>query len=425
MAPADPCSHPLFRSPRARLPTCILIALAQSACVSSPPTSDSPDLRGKLAQRDAQIDNLQKRVQQLERLSASAAPAPAPTNAAPPPQPTIAPVATAPHPTTPPPATPPVPPPMAQASPPRPTPGTPQKPAGKPAPGAFDVDEEAAERALDRTLVISGALLLPYGQFEVQPGFSYQRYSKQQTLLLNTPQGVTGGSLNANTDIIGGNVFARLGLPYDAQIEANIPYQSSDTEYTSSTSAGVVTSQSTKGTGFGDFRLGLAKTLLTEKNMWPDVIARFTWDSETGQIPNRNPIGSGFDELQGAVTLTKRQDPLVFIGTVSYQSAFEKNGQRPGDTLGFQLGSILGASPETSLRIILAQSFVNDFELNGKGLRGTDRTISVMNFGASTILGKGMFLDFTAGVGLTQDAPDYTVGTSLATRFDLPFLPRL
>ncbi len=423
MAPADPCSHPLFRSPHRQLTTCVLIALAQSACVNSPPATDTPDLRGKLEQRDAQIDNLQKRVQQLERLSAAPAPAPANT-VTPTPQPATTPVATATRP-TPPTATPPVPPQLAQSSPPRTTAVTPQKPAGKTAPGVFDVDEEAAERALDRTLVISGALLLPYGQFEAQPGFTYQRYSRQQTLLLNTPQGVTGGSLNANTDIIGGNVFARLGLPYDAQLEANIPYQSSDTEYTSSTAAGVVTSQSTKGTGFGDFRLGLAKTLLTEKNWWPDVIARFTWDSETGQIPNRNPIGSGFDELQGAVTLTKRQDPLVFIGTVSYQSAFEKNSQRPGDTLGFQLGTILGASPETSLRIILAQSFVNDFELNGKGLRGTYHNISVMNFGASTILGKGMFLDFTAGVGLTRDAPDYTVGTSLATRFDLPFLPRL
>jgi hypothetical protein len=47
--------------------------------------------------------------------------------------------------------------------------------AAQAAPGQFEVDEEAAERALERTLVVTGALLLPFGKAEIQPRFAYIR----------------------------------------------------------------------------------------------------------------------------------------------------------------------------------------------------------------------------------------------------------
>lgn len=46
--------------------------------------------------------------------------------------------------------------------------------------------------------------------------------------------------------------------------------------------------------------------------------------------------------------------------------------------------------------------------------------IGTLNFGASSIIGRGKFLDLTAGMGLTDEAPDYLVGISVALRFDIP-----
>jgi len=43
------------------------------------------------------------------------------------------------------------------------------------APGQIEVEEEDVERALERTLVQAGALLLPFGSVEVEPSFSYTR----------------------------------------------------------------------------------------------------------------------------------------------------------------------------------------------------------------------------------------------------------
>lgn len=385
--------HPV---PPAALIAALFAAPLPSAAAEAPTTRQLLD---KIEQRDALIDDLQRRVRELENRAARPAPAPTPPSAA------------APGPSS---------------SPPPPGPAPAARPkAAAAAPGQFEVDEEAAQRALERTLVITGALLLPYGQFEVQPGFLYTRSQNDFPALVRAGNGTVAAAVDSRADAIGGNVFMRLGLPLDSQLEFYVPYQSIDREVVVRQGGTVLSDDDNRGTGFGDIRLGLAKTLLREKHWWPDVIARFTWDSDTGQTPSRVALGSGFDELQGSVTLTKRQDPLVFIGSVAYQSAFEKRDIRPGDVLSFSLGAVLAASPETSLRVVLSQNFIDRVEVNGNALKGTDRVSSTLNFGASSILGRGLFLDFTAGIGLTKDSPDYTVGVSLAKRFDLPFLPAL
>ena len=43
-----------------------------------------------------------------------------------------------------------------------------------------------------------------------------------------------------------------------------------------------------------------------------------------------------------------------------------------------------------------------------------------MIIGASSILGRGILLDVSGGIGLTSDAPDYFVQVALPIRFDLP-----
>jgi hypothetical protein len=419
MAPVTPSSRPVYKGiAAAAMITAPLVGFPQPGNTAAENAPTIRELLLKIEQRDALIDDLQRRVQNLERQvhapgaprppapppSAAAPPGPAPAGSPPPP------TAAAPE-TTPPP--------------PRQPATAPQTKTAKTAPGQFEVDEEAAQRALERTLVITGALLLPYGQMEVQPGFTYVHAENDFPSLLSTSRGLIVASSSTRADIIGGNIFMRLGLPLDSQLEFNVPYQSRDQDINLDEGGRVLSHRDATGTGFGDVRVGLAKTVLREKRWWPDVIARLTWDSDTGQTDDGIRLGSGFDELQGSLTVTKRQDPLVFIGSVSYQSAFEKNNIRPGDDLGFTLGVVLAASPETSLRVVLNQVFVDNVEVGGSAIRGTDQVIGTLNFGASSIIGRGILLDFTTGIGLTRNAPDYSVGASFAMRYDLPFLPRL
>lgn len=286
-------------------------------------------------------------------------------------------------------------------------------------------DGEDAERALERTLVISGASLVPYGQGEVQPGFNYLRYSSEGSALFQQGSAVSLATTRAHSDMYVGSAYVRLGLPWESQLETYVPYESINRTDTSISNASILTSANRSANSFGDIRLGLAKTLLTEKSWWPDVIARITWSADTGATPYLIPLGSGFNELNGSVTLSKRQDPLVFYGTVSYQTAFSKDNRSPGNTLGFVIGTVMAASPETSLRFFINQNFISDAEFYGKSIQGTATNSSMLNIGAASVLGKGLFLDFTSGIGLTRASPDYSVGVSFAYRFDLPFLPAL
>ena len=65
--------------------------------------------------------------------------------------------------------------------------------------------------------------------------------------------------------------------------------------------------------------------MLHEHNWWPDLIGRVTWDTDSGETSDDGFFGRGFNELQGSLTMTKRQDPLVFIGSASYGTTFEKD----------------------------------------------------------------------------------------------------
>ncbi|WP_156776884.1 transporter [Nitrococcus mobilis] len=290
------------------------------------------------------------------------------------------------------------------------------------APGQFEVDEEAAERALERTLVVQGALLLPFGLAEIQPSFSYTRseLDDQNLALQQGTPFLVEQDIRRNTFI--GDLFFRFGLPFDSQLEFGIPYQYFDSKVVTDFSGGGVgrNEVSDSSSGFGDFRVGLAKGLLREGLWWPNLIGRVTWNTDTGKTNAANPLGNGFNELSGSLTATKRQDPLVFIGSFTYTTSFEKNGIDPGDAFNFSVGALLAASPETSLRLTINQSFVDKIKVDGRAFDGSDRVIASLAFGASSIVGHGKFLDLAATAGLTDQAPDYSVTLTLVVRFGLP-----
>ena len=159
-------------------------SMAARAQTSEPTTEQ---LQKEIRQRDAIIRSLVRRVEKLERqvgtgASASASPAAAATRpaassrpAARPPAPTVTALETeAPAPA---PATPSTPPASSAGA-------TPQAAdTNPPAPGQFEVSPEAAERALERTLVATGNLLVPKGFAEVEPLLSYTRRENPSQIL--------------------------------------------------------------------------------------------------------------------------------------------------------------------------------------------------------------------------------------------------
>jgi hypothetical protein len=303
--------------------------------------------------------------------------------------------------------------------------------------GSFVVDEEAAERALERTLVQTGALLLPFGLAEIQPYVNYGRFDNDQPVLLRDAAGNIDAVANIQTrrnDIETG-VFSRLGLPFGAQLELGIPARITN----ASNVVGII-NRETENTTYmlGDIRVGLAKTLLRESTWLPDIVGRITWDTDTGKRQTLSTASLGglagaaggvgtltsFNELNFSATALKRQDPLAFTSTVGYRKTFAKDGIEPGDVYSFALGATLAASPQTSLSLGIQQSFIGNTRIFNNSIPGTDTINSVFTFGASSIIGSRLFFSTVAGIGLTKHAPDYFISVAIPLRFDVPFKKR-
>jgi hypothetical protein len=284
------------------------------------------------------------------------------------------------------------------------------------APGQVTATEEEAERALERTLTAVGALLLPYGQIEVEPSFTYTRADQKQPVFIGAGFADLRQRRNEFVEALG----VRAGLPLNAQAELNLPYNIVQQE----SSLGGLTGPSRTGSGIGNLTVGLAKVVLSEKDWQPDVTTRMTWSPPTGEFEDDNVRlvrGSGFNQLRSELVALKRQDPFAFVASAAYQKTFNRiRGVEPGDQLGFSLGAFLAASPETSLSLSLNQAFTNDARFHGTVVTSSDQVQSVLNIGIASILARQVLLDLTVGVGLTDDAPDYSVMLSLPIRFPIP-----
>ena len=58
------------------------------------------------------------------------------------------------------------------------------------------------------------------------------------------------------------------------------------------------------------------------------------------------------------------------------------------------------------MRAVLQENFVQSIRFHDVTLRGSDTVQSILTFGASSILGRGVLVDLQVGIGLTTFAPN-------------------
>jgi hypothetical protein len=308
------------------------------------------------------------------------------------------------------------------AAPAQPAKGQPAVPA-RPATGdrpASPAEEEAEPgddpRALERTLVQRGGLLLPAGRFEIEPEFTYTYRGSAGLGVFEQAGQQVAGDRDLRIDTLEPALGIRVGLPWDLQADLRVPYRF-DREKT--TLAGTANRQSTNE--LGDIEIGLTKQILREGIRTPSLLASVTGILSAGDRGDDARLGSGSDAIQAAVTAVKSQDPLVFVGSLSYSANLEDKGAGrsvdPGDQIGVNVSSILAVSPETSLSFGIELSFFGETEADGQEIAGSDGLSGVLELGLGTVLTPSTLLSITAGMGITEDAPDFRFGVSLPIRF--------
>lgn len=271
--------------------------------------------------------------------------------------------------------------------------------------GALDVDVDAAERALERTLALDGTVLLPPGTFEAVGGLTYDYFEFVDL----------GGTQRTRRDRVVGRLELRYGLPFDAQLELALPYNRVQERI--DTTAPVTSSRNT-GTGIGDIRLGFAKTLMRESGSLPDLVGRITYDSASGDDrDNGVTLTSDAEELAVSLLALKRLDPLALTARLGYEWSFEKNNVDFGDTITLGVAASLAASPTTSISIGLDASYGDEARVGGVKIAGSNSNQATLNFGVSSIIARNTLANVSFGAGLTDDSSDYYLSLSLSRRF--------
>ena len=290
----------------------------------------------------------------------------------------------------------------------------------KPGPGQFDVSEEAAQHALERALVQTGAALLPSGTLEFVPSltYQYQRLSVPGQIALTS-----GGSILITENLtqsnqVQANALLRAGLPWGMQAEIGVPWDYKRLTVASRANGAGLSEQAIDVQGLGDPSISLTKQILSESDLRPGLFLSGGWNSNLGQVKHKLPLGTGFNEVLAGFTAVKRQDPLVFTGGFTYEKSLEHNGLKPGDQYIANLAMLLAVSPETSLRFNQQITFGNQSTFRGKPIPGSEKTAGTFSFGLLSILGRGFVVDFTAGIGETPDAPNFFIQLGFPIRLN-------
>jgi hypothetical protein len=279
-------------------------------------------------------------------------------------------------------------------------------------------EDQVVDRALERTLVAEGGLLLPPMALEIEPALTYSFRSRDALRIVQGEEGASVASGRSRRDVWQSALALRLGVPWNAQAQLRVPYVVDRREV-------VIAGQAQPDrhdSGLGDIELGLSKQLLYEHRSGFDLLGNILWSTKTGDrdFAEGLAIGSGFHGIQASLTAVERRDPLVFSGTVSYttflEETYDDSDIRPGQTLGFQVATLLAASPNAALRLAFELSRTRDTTIDGQKVAGTNQTIGFLELGAAATLGRRALLSVGVGFGVTEDAPDVQVTTSLNYR---------
>ncbi len=277
------------------------------------------------------------------------------------------------------------------------------------------IDPDLVDRALERALLQTGALVLPRGVAAFKPSYTYRREERVAPTFFVAEDVVLSASDLVTVDTKEAALTIQLGLPLRTQLDVDLPVRVRDQTTTTTVAFAPISDETVTADGFGDLRVGLSREVIRERGMVPNLVASLAWDSDTGVSDEGLRLGTGFHEVSGFLTGTRRLDPLVFVVSGGYTHAFEKDGIDPGERWSLSLGTVLSASPEASLRLQLNQSFGEALTVGGRELVGTGGPASVLSAGASVSVGRTL-IDVAASVGLTEAAPDYAVVVAVPIR---------
>lgn len=300
-------------------------------------------------------------------------------------------------------------------------------------------------------------------QFVIEGGVTYSRYDRNQ-LALNgflALDAIFLGNISVDkvaSDTLTYSLAARYSLTPRWNIGVSTPFLQRQITYQKGGAGGSAASYAELSQGSsvtpGDTTMNLSYRLLPETDSRPDIVLTASVIAPTGRapygiswetinagkdasgnsfvqfsVPTKQATGNGLWGYGASVSMVKTMDPaLVFanFGYTGYLSrhfhdiGIDPSVQNPGrvklgESFSYALGLAFALNDRTSLSMAVSDQISRQAKIKYDGqswqsLIGSNANAATFNLGMTYALNKKTTLVTTLGVGLTPDAPDFTLG---------------
>ena len=318
-------------------------------------------------------------------------------------------------------------------------------------------------------------ILLKKGQKEFENNFAWT-YNSANQIFLNSfaildPVFLTLGQFGVEhirRHIFTDTLTLRYGILDNLQAQLSVPIIFRHDRYSKIGTTGGQDSQSetTKSQfGVGDISIGLSYQPIRETDTIPAIVTSLSFKFKNGKSPfdikaeEKNqlkelPLGNGYYSIKFGMNFAKTIDPVVVFGGVSYAYNMEENVKQyfrqedpnnpqnnatvgllkvePGDTVSI----VLGLSYAVSYNFSLGFQFQDDFtfstdvtkctcpddpnkekKITKEQVPNTNLNSGIFKLTAGWAISDKSSLNFSLGMGLTSDAPDFVFEVRYPIRF--------
>ncbi|MEN5425708.1 hypothetical protein ABE522_04935 [Stenotrophomonas pennii] len=322
--------------------------------------------------------------------------------------------------------------------------------------------KQAARRSVDDVKQQQQALFSR--RFTLENSLTYARYDRKQ-LTLNGFLALDAiflgniGIENVESDSLTYNLAARWGVSPNLTVNMDVPWVARRTVYQkggAGGSAAAVAEEETSGNGIGDIGLSANYRLFGERGWKPETVLTAGVTAPTGRepygvdwtvlerddddyirfaVPKEQPTGNGVWQANVGLSIVKTADPAILFANAGYIHSFEASFDdldgnpdtvNPGDVkLGYSYYFGAGVAFAFNERTSLSISFSDKLSArastryrNGQWMKviGSDANAATFNLGVTYALNQKTTLVSLLGIGLTPDAPDFTLA------FKVPYM---
>lgn len=193
----------------------------------------------------------------------------------------------------------------------------------------------------------------------------------------------------------------------------------------------------TTAAGLGDISLGARWEPFPLKQGRLPLVLFGNLSTKTGDSPyeiglDELSTGKGYYSVGVGASTRKYIDPVVLFASASANYGFKETGLNqargsrtltsfdPGISGGFSFGFAYSFNYDVSLTMSYQQSFNMDAEFqfeNGEAYKSPDQSSAMLSFALGVRVSPETIVNGTVGIGLTEDAPDVSLGLSFPLDF--------